>query len=124
MEILYIGIGGFIGAVARYYLGNLAHDWLRIHNFPIGILIVNVLGCFLIGMLSGIIETKVLISEHLKSLLIIGLLGSFTTFSTFSNDTLRFITTGNFFYAILNIFLSIFVGLLFVWFGYLITESF
>ncbi len=122
MEALFIGLGGFIGAVARYYLGNMAHKWLEIDNFPVGILIVNIIGCFVIGILSGIVDTKILINENFKSLLIIGLLGSFTTFATFSNDTLKLLTEGNIFYALLNVFLSVIVGLVFVWAGYFIAK--
>lgn len=122
MEALFIGLGGFIGAVARYYLGNMAHKWLDIYNFPVGILIVNIIGCFVIGILSGIVDNKILINENFKSLLIIGLLGSFTTIATFSNDTLKFLTEGNIFYAMLNVFLSVIVGLIFVWLGYFIAK--
>lgn len=124
MEIIFIGIGGFIGAVARHYVGNLVHDSLKIDNFPVGILIVNILGCLIIGLLSGFVETKDFLTNNLKSLVFIGLLGSFTTFSTFSNDTFKLITEGQIFSAIINIVISVSVGLIFVWLGYLLAKQF
>lgn len=124
MEILFIGFGGFIGAIARYYLGNFVQDYFNIHNFPIGILFVNILGCFLIGLLTGIIDNIDSISGNLKSLLFIGILGSFTTFSTFSQDTLKLLMNGEILSALINVTISVFFGLLFVWIGYKIPQLF
>lgn len=124
LEILFIGIGGFIGAVARHMAVNFIHNKLVIHDFPVGILIVNIIGCLIIGVLSGIVETKDLFSENIRSLIFIGLLGSFTTFSTFSKDTFSMISNGNIAYAMLNVLVSVLLGLLFVWLGYHIVKMF
>ena len=123
-ELIFIGFGGFLGAIARYAAGNYIHNKLEIHDFPIGILIVNIIGCYIIGVLSGIVETKDIFNENFRSLVFIGLLGSFTTFSTFSKDTFSMITQGNFGFAFLNIIISVLMGLVFVWLGYQTAKFF
>lgn len=117
LHIITIGIGGFIGAVARHYLAIFVQSFKSESNFPYGILIVNILGSFLIGFLAGIIEAKALMNENLKLLIFSGFLGAFTTFSTFSKNTFDLLQGGNIFPAILNIVLSVVLGLFAVWLG-------
>jgi len=92
---LSVAMGGAIGAVGRYYLMSLLGNLLG-HGFPYGTIAVNLIGGFLLGVL---IETSALVwspSEEMRALIVVGLLGSFTTFSTFSLDIYSLFTRGNF----------------------------
>lgn len=90
MKILvYIGIGGAIGSIFRYLLSKWVQGWVGL-TFPLGTLMVNVVGSFLIGFLSMILLNKMVTFEgELRALLLIGLLGGFTTFSSFSLEVLQ-----------------------------------
>ncbi len=94
-NILVIGLGGFVGAILRYLVGVAIHQVTRgfshpiAHQFPWGTLVVNVAGCFLFGRLSSITTIKQMISPQWNSLVFVGFLGAFTTFSTFSKETLE-----------------------------------
>ena len=115
-KLLYIGIGGFIGAVFRYQLSGLVHQYIGTH-FPSGTLVVNITGCFLLGFLLTIVEGKFIVSPQLRLLLAVGLLGAFTTFSTFSFETLSLLQDKLYLKALINILLSVFLGLVAVWIG-------
>ena len=116
-NLLFVGIGGFIGALLRYlvsgYIQNLSH---RI-DFPYGTLAVNITGCFLIGALSQLVELQWDITAEIRLLLLVGLLGSFTTYSTFGNETLTLIQDQRLFLALMNIGTHLFLGLLAVLLG-------
>ena len=84
--LAFVALGGSLGAVSRYLLGLLARGWWG-ESFPHGTLLVNVLGCLLIGILAGIGLKQ--LSEPIQHFAVIGVLGSLTTFSTFGNDTLE-----------------------------------
>lgn len=116
-KIFLIGTGGFIGAVMRYLVGNAAQSWGKSQNFPIGTLIVNLIGCLVIGFLSHVGENSRVITPEARSFLFIGILGAFTTFSTFSNETVNLFREGQGFYSALNIAAHIFIGLAAVWVG-------
>jgi len=91
-KLLAVGLGGFIGAIARYTLTGLMHR--RFPAFlPSGTLLVNVLGCLTIGILMALVKERVLLSGHetLRFFLITGILGSLTTFSTFGYETVELI---------------------------------
>ncbi len=80
---MWVGAGGFCGAVLRFTVGGLVHRALPSGAFPYGTLAVNLLGCFAIGLLFGIGEARQLFGPAFRSFVLIGLLGGFTTFSTF-----------------------------------------
>lgn len=122
LHILTIGLGGFVGSVARYAIAYLI-DSRSDGSFPYGILAVNLLGCLIFGLMSGVVESRDMFSEEVRALIFIGLLGSFTTFSTFSSDSLKMLSDGNFLGAFLNIGLSLVLGLLFIWLGYLVSTK-
>ncbi len=84
-RLLFIGVGGFAGSVARYLVSGLVQEASRSVNFPYGTLVVNVLGCLLIGFASHLLESRGFVSESARFFLFTGVLGGFTTFSTFSN---------------------------------------
>ncbi|KAA1289450.1 MAG: fluoride efflux transporter CrcB [SAR202 cluster bacterium] len=116
IKIIMILAGGGLGAVARYTLGSQIDKNLNL-SFPVGIFFVNLLGCFLIGLIVSIFENKLIFSENLKIFLIIGFLGSLTTFSTFAFDNYNFMTQKNILLLFANIFLTNTFGLLMVLIG-------
>ena len=108
--------GGGLGALTRYTLGSQIDKSLNL-SFPIGIFCVNLIGCFFIGLLVSLFENKFIFSENLKFFLIIGFLGSLTTFSTFAFDNYNFLTQKNIILLFTNIFLTNTFGLLMVLLG-------
>lgn len=92
-ELIAIALGGALGAVARFLLGNAANDWFGT-EFPYGILIINVLGSLCMGILFVMLVEKSFLPAIWRSTLLVGFLGAFTTFSTFSLQTLSLIETG------------------------------
>jgi CrcB protein len=88
INTLLVGIGGFIGAILRFLLSGWVQGLLQHTGFPAGTLTVNLIGCLLIGAATGWIELSTDFPPEFKFFFVIGLLGSFTTFSTFGNDTL------------------------------------
>ena len=92
-NLLLIGLGGFIGSIARFLVSKLNNrvDWLSI---PIGTLTVNVIGSFLIGFLIGISEKSPILTVELRMFLMVGLAGGFTTFSSFSGENLMLMRNG------------------------------
>ena len=116
-NILLIGMGGFVGSVARFYISklNLHYNFLAI---PIGTFTVNILGSFLIGFLTGISAKSALLTADLRLLLMVGICGGFTTFSTFTSENLMYMHNEQFFSIFLYTSLSIILGFLAVYFGY------
>jgi len=120
-NILLIGTGGFVGSVARYYVSkiNLHVEFLSI---PVGTLLVNVLGSFLIGFLTGISAKSMLLNAHLRMLLMVGFCGGFTTFSTFSGENLMLMQNGQFLSVLLYTSLSVIFGFSAVYLGYITSN--
>ena len=100
-RLFLIALGGSIGAVARYFLSGLAHRWTT-GTFPIGTLLVNVLGCLDIGTVMGLIEDKGVLGPNVRWFLVIGFLGSFTTFSSLGYETVELFNDGQIAAAGLN----------------------
>lgn len=116
-EILVVAIGGAIGSVARLLLSRSVQIAMPYENLPWGIIVVNILGCFLVGVLFGFFELKLLMNPLWRVGLMIGILGGFTTFSSFSLDTFHFLARGEVFLALSNIFISVGVCLMATFFG-------
>lgn len=116
-QILLIGFGGFAGSVARYFVSklNLTYEFYAI---PVGTLSVNILGSLLIGFLAGIAEKSPVMTADLRLLLMVGLCGGFTTFSSFTNENLMLMHNGQFLSIFLYTGLSILLGFLAVYLGY------
>ncbi len=110
-KLLWIGTGGFIGAVLRYLISAYIQDWTKSIGFPYGTLAVNLAGCVMIGLFSQIAETRGAFTAEARNLLFIGLLGAFTTFSTFSNETMSFLEGGKNSLALANIGSHLILGL-------------
>jgi len=101
---LLVGAGGAIGAMARHGLNSLVHRRLLATVFPHGIFIVNIIGSALIGIIAGIIVSgRLHVSTELRTFLVVGILGGFTTFSSFSLDTLTLLRSGHIGLGIWNV---------------------
>ncbi len=116
-NFLLVAIGGSIGASSRYSFYLISKNILSTSNLFINTLIVNIIGCFLIGYLIVLSDNKSLSQDFIKYFLIIGVLGSFTTFSAFSLETIDLIANKKFLIAFFYIFLSLFLCLLFTFLG-------
>jgi CrcB protein len=122
-KLLMIVAGGGAGAVCRYVVSGWGQR-LGPETFPLGTLIVNVLGCLLIGLLAQALTGAYLVREEIRIGLLVGFLGGFTTFSTYGMDALGLVNEGQFRLAGLYVVLSNCVGLFAVWFGYRLGERF
>ena len=121
-KLLAIGSGGFLGAISRYLLSTLVQNQLKPEQFPVGIIVVNIIGCLLIGFLAGLFELKAWMHIELRLFVFVGLLGGFTTFSTFANDTFLLGKQGEMLAALINAGGQVLIGLLCVWLGYLLIR--
>ncbi|MEY3371151.1 MAG: hypothetical protein RLZZ392_178 [Pseudomonadota bacterium] len=114
---LLIALFGAFGTVARFSVVQITPKIFQ-STFPIATLVVNLLGCFLIGLVSGILDTKFIsIDENFKNYITIGFLGGFTTFSSFSQDFFNLVNNSNYLLAFIYIFISVFFGLLMFYLG-------
>jgi CrcB protein len=96
LNLVYVGVGGFLGSIGRYLVAGAVHQIFPNSYFPADTAVVNILGCFLIGILSGLTELRQLLNPELMVFLLIGLLGGFTTFSTFGYETIASLRSGQF----------------------------
>ncbi len=111
LNLVGIAIGGAIGSVLRYLIQVQSNHWFG-SEFPYGTFIVNVVGSLLIGFLSFVLVERVSVPEEIRFAILVGVLGGFTTFSTFSLDTLNFILQGNYSVAMGNVLLNVGICLL------------
>ena len=117
MNILLVGIGGALGSISRYLLGTWIQSLSRSIDFPYGTLAVNLSGCFVIGVLSQLAEARGAFTVEARALIIIGVLGGFTTFSSFGNDTINLLRAGSTLPALANVGANVIFGLGLVWLG-------
>ena len=120
-HLLLVGLGGFIGSVARFLVSKLNLSW-HFFSIPMGTLTVNVLGSFIIGILVGISVKSDLISTDLRVFLMVGFCGGFTTFSSFSSENLMLMQNGQVVTVLIYTALSILLGFLAVYLGYIFTN--
>lgn len=111
IKILNLVIGGTTGTIARYALGGIVHRYFGT-EFPYGTMAVNIIGCFIIGFLVSVSESKFFIDPNSKMLLMIGFCGAFTTFSSLILDTNTLIDQGQTITALVNVLLSVIIGFL------------
>ena len=123
MTWFYVGAGGALGAMARHGLNAIVHRRSLENAFPTGIFLINVGGSVLIGVLAGLLSSQRLtLSLDARTFLVVGLLGGFTTFSSFSLDTLTLLRAGHTGQAVWNVAGQVGLSLLGVWLGYRIAN--
>jgi fluoride exporter len=123
LKIIYVGVGGFIGAILRYLIGGWVHKLLNEPWLPVGTFVVNMLGCLLIGVLMGLVETRQFVRPEMRLLLITGLLGSLTTFSTFAFESISLFRNGESVAAMMNVGGQLFIGLIAVFLGMALAKA-
>lgn len=115
-EFFYIFLGSGLGGVTRFGLGKFINTFNNTH-FPFSTLIVNVLACFILGIMVGLADDKQLISAQMRLFWVVGFCGGFSTFSTFSNEALTLINSGFHLTNIIYIVLSVALCILAIYFG-------
>lgn len=123
LKIVVVFSGGGIGATLRYWMDGVIQRWTG-SAFPYGTFVVNSLGCLLIGVLMTSMEERFLGNPSLRIFLTIGILGGFTTFSTFSFETIEMMRSAEYFYAMLNISATVFTCLVATYAGTIIGRAF
>jgi len=117
LNILFVALGGALGSVSRYLLGTWIQSASKSIDFPYGTLTVNLIGCFVIGFLSQLAEARGVFTSEARAFVFIGILGGFTTFSSFGNDTINLLRDGETFNALANVGANVILGLALVWLG-------
>lgn len=122
LKLLLVGFGGFCGSISRYLVSIgirsvVSHSWL-----PYGTIAVNVLGCFLIGLLSGLAEVRQIISIETRLLLMVGFLGGFTTFSSFEFELFVLARNSEFPVLLVNLSIQLLCGFGAVWLGHMVAK--
>lgn len=110
LEIIFVGTGGCIGAVLRYIITKQSSNLIN-SNFPLGTLLVNIIGGFLIGLIMELSKSTDLISPNLRLFLTTGIMGGLTTFSTFSYETITLMSTGRYILGTVNVLLNVVLSL-------------
>ena len=122
IKLLVVGSGGFLGAILRYLIGGLLQSVCGGSLYPYGTLGVNVLGCVSIGLLVGFSESKMVFTPEVRLFLLVGLLGGFTTFSTFGYETFALMRNSQNLAAMMNVLLNVLVGVSAVFAGFSISN--
>jgi CrcB protein len=119
VEYLVIGIGGFLGANARYLVADWAAKRLGV-IFPYGTFLINISGSFILGFFMAFLGDRAFIHSNYRLFFAVGFLGAYTTFSTYTYESLRLLQDGSIFLGLVNIFGSVIVGLLGVLLGFVL----
>ena len=121
LGILLVAAGGAIGSASRYVLSTLVG---RVAGtlFPFGTFAVNLIGCFVFGVIAGAAEQRVVLTPEARAFLLVGVLGGFTTFSSYASDSVALVQQGQFPAALVNIGGQVVFGILGLWAGYLIAR--
>ncbi len=122
-DLLIIGVGGFCGAILRYLTSTFTQHLAGDTAFPFGTLTVNTVGCLIIGLLAGLAETRQIFSPEARMFVFIGILGGFTTFSTFGYESFYMIQENQYTLALTNIGLNVVCGLAAVWGGLMLSRA-
>ncbi len=115
-KYVMVGLGGFVGAIARFWLGGFISDRMG-GRFPYGTFAINISGSFLVGLILTLLTERANWSPNWRFLIPVGFIGAYTTFSTFEYETLRSVQDGEMWIAFLNVGGSVVAGFLSVWCG-------
>lgn len=121
LGVLLVAVGGAIGSVSRYLVSN----WMVARfgsEFPLGTLLVNIIGCFIIGLFMAMSSERLSMSPYWRLLIAVGFLGGLTTFSSFSYETLRLLQDADMMHAFYNVGLNLTGGFLATWLGLMISR--
>ena len=121
-EIIFVGIGSFLGGVFRYLLSTWVHRFLDNPWFPYGTLMVNVTGCLVIGFLAGLADDRAVFTSEARLFVFIGILGGFTTLSSFALETFVLARDTQIVGAATNVALHVILGLVSVWCGNILAR--
>ncbi len=121
--VLLVGLGGFLGSAGRYLVSGWVHRLMPFAGFPWGTLAVNAIGCFAIGVLGGLVDSRQNLSADLRGFLLIGVLGGFTTFSSFAHETLALARDAELARAMVNVGAQVVFGLAAAWIGYRLARG-
>jgi CrcB protein len=116
-SVIFVALGGALGSVFRYLLSTWTQAASKSIDFPYGTLAVNLIGCFAIGFLVQLAEARGIFTSEARSFVFIGILGGFTTFSSFGNETINLFRDGETFNALANVGANVIFGLMLVWLG-------
>lgn len=122
-NILLVGFGGAVGSILRYLFQKWVNESYH-HNFPLATFLINIIGCFIIGVLYALGEKGSILTAQTRLLLITGFCGGFTTFSTFAFENVNLLRIGDNFYFFLYVAGSVALGIIAVYFGNLIIKLF
>lgn len=117
LRVILVGLGGFVGSILRYLLSGAAERISDRAALPVGTMVVNLSGCFLIGLLAHLAESRGAFPAGVRTFLFIGVLGGYTTFSTFGSESLGLLQSGQLPLAVLNVAVQVLGGLCMVWAG-------
>jgi CrcB protein len=117
VTLLWVGAGGFVGSVLRYLVSGWVQRSMGGVGFPWGTLVVNVVGCFVIGGLSYLADSRGFFQSDTRLFLFVGVIGGFTTFSAFGNETMNLLRVGQVLGALANIAMNVVLCLAAVWLG-------
>jgi CrcB protein len=123
-KVLLVLLGGALGTGCRYWLSVYVYSIVEKPSFPYANFIINVSGSFVIGILAELFEARVLVSPTVRAALLTGVLGGYTTFSSFSLETFSLLRDGEMWLALVNALGSVFLGLVAVWLGVRLVQLF
>jgi fluoride exporter len=121
--LLLVGTGGFLGSISRFLASRMIQEHLP-STFPLGTFLVNVSGCFFIGLIYGLSERETLLNAGWKLFLAVGFCGGFTTFSTFANENLALLRDGDLYHFMLYTLSSVILGIAATFAGVILTRLF
>lgn len=122
MTYLLVALGGAIGATARYVVANVVHTFVA-RDFPWGTFLVNVSGCFVFGLVAGIGEARGTLTPVTRAFVLIGILGGYTTFSSFTFETMTLLRAGHVAQAIGNSVGQVVAGMLAFWVAWMLAQA-
>ncbi|MEM7018277.1 MAG: fluoride efflux transporter CrcB [Pseudomonadota bacterium] len=122
MILVWVALGGGLGSILRYLASSYV-DQMHNYSFPVGILVVNIIGSFAMGFLAWVFASHLSMAEEHRAAVLVGFLGGFTTFASFSHDTLNHFLQGEYLAVILNIVLSVVLCIIAAGAGLILAKS-